>query len=228
MDRIVIDLDSILSTQQCDRLIKALSDRKFEIFNKGKVPSRDKIYADFLLGNEAFTITLESDSNPTEAILQALDILDREIGEDELRDLKHNNYLHSKKVVDRHKDNDTLKRIINNTSLTVAELKGSDTLYKLLNQAHTNKKTSDRLDKLEEEVKKLNDDNSKLKLETKMSNTGVDKISEVLGNANIIKKEQVRVLLLEGFNMKQISDAVGVSYMTVRRYKEELVENGLL
>ncbi len=188
--------------------------------NKLLSTEEDKEYLDFNQGTKAYSKILETGITAQEALEYVAQCYGKDL--DWVNEVKNNNYLHARKVVDHHKDHPTQKAMKQDGTLRTKALKTSKTPNQQLRELHSQKKLHDTLTNLVSNNKELDSKVEDLEVKAVIAEVNIDNVMAVLSIEQMSLQEKAGILKGKGVTQARIAEYLGISKETVRRWWKTL------
>lgn len=191
--------------------VKVIADNTFKKNYQGT--TRETV--PYNVGLAAYKYILDNGGTPREALEYSVTVHDKSL--EWLDSIKHNPYYHSKEAVKAHDNHPAQKTMVKNGTMDKSALKSSNTVNQQITRLSRYKKVSDKLEGLEERVGGLED-------EVDTHSKEIDRLKRHAGIEEIPKKDVGYQMYQHKMTQKKVSEELGVSIATVKRWWREYKE----
>lgn len=213
-----------LNFYDCESI--ASTAKKSWLKNKHGDKSQERLYADFQIGAKSFEKIINTDLNTNQALVEAAEELGRD--EDYLKKVKHKNFLHSNKIIDRYQHTPLVQAIRDHDILDISELSTASRLYLFINTAYIYKQyledqriINERLEQLENFTSEQEQLNDSLRASLYSMKMDIKALQEATAIKGASPKDKAIALDNMGISASIIADEVGMSVRTVYRWLNE-------
>lgn len=184
--------------------------------NKILSTENDKEYLDFNQGTEAYSKILDTGITAQEALEYVAQCYGKDL--DWVNEVKNNNYLHARKVVEHHNDHPVQKAMKEDGTLRTKALTRSKTPNQQLRELHSQVQLHDTLTNIVNSNKELSNKVEDLEVKTVLAEVNIDKAMELLNMEKLTLQEKVGILKGKGVTQARMAEYLGISKETVRRW----------
>ena len=200
--------------------LEKLNKLSIRTLNKTLDDGTKKEYLNLEQGTEAYSKILDTGITAQEALEYVAQCYGKD--KDWVDEVKKNNYLHASKVVANHKDHPVQKAMIKDGSMRTKALKSSKTPNHQLRELHAQRKLHTTLTGLKADTTALSSKIEGLEVQTVVMDTNLDTVMDLMGIEKLTAKEKASKLKAKGITQKAVSDYLGVSLRTIKRWWTDL------
>lgn len=175
-----------------------------------------KNYLNLDQGKTAYSKILDTGITAQEALEYVASCYGKD--KDWVEEVKNNNYLHAKEVVKSHTDHPVQKAMVKDGTFRAKALSYSKTPNHQLRELHSQRKLHSTLNELKGTTNLLSDKVDDLEVQTVIADVNINTVLDLLGIDHLTSKEKASKLKAKGITQKKISEYLGVSLKTIKRW----------